>query len=30
MNILPLAKEHCANYQNGICTGVDIQLEAQQ
>jgi len=27
MNILPLAKEHCANCQNGICTGVDIQLD---
>ena len=27
MNILQLAKEHCANYQNGICTGVDIQLD---
>lgn len=27
MNILPLAKEHCANYQSGICTGVDIQLD---
>ena len=25
MNILPLAKEHCANYQNGVCTGVDTE-----
>ena len=25
MNIQQLAKEYCANYQNSVCTGVEIQ-----
>jgi hypothetical protein len=30
MNILQLAKDHCANYQNAVCTGVDVRLDGTQ